>query len=1172
MKLQAIENEKERKKLQQVKSKVSEKEKRKRELVMMKAYEAQRRAEERERLKEQKKLEKTLIRQRKLEQKRYERMISKELKKPIDDMALNDLKPLPELPRVTNINIPGKAYADILMVQEFVHAFGHVIDIDPEKEFPSMGELQSSLLCESGSDEAIFTACQALLFYALYDPGVSGPYAKTSLGSDLTSIELNENNISEVLRLFIMSRNEGKQHTLSDQLTKYPLEALSPSSKASVLACIVNELLCGKSVSREIDGSLENISNMRRDKWNLEGDIRKLKADLLSKQPKQAASDQQQNLKNNKGQSKKRDSDEENNSDDEGTTITTAKESNIDLNDTAEDTEAENQPEMVNPTTLDQMEKKLRLMEKKHARYRKKLFDSSHTIRGINLGQDRYRRRYFVLPNAGGIYVEGLESGFFDEETNVKTKEEKEECKEHLDSLLTTLKSPTVLKSPVTGPKTPATNTPSVSALSSNSNELLKPKQESPIQTQQQQKQIKVENPCSSDSSYVKSWFSLRTKKRCESYKTSAIRETPKERKHSLIVAPRIEGLADDHQFLESIYSCYSTTSPGGKNTLLPVSRFPLSKESMHRNSLLGLPAELDMNLLIQQDPQKAAEILEIQTAKPQEIPPEMQAGWWRITDPEQMQRLNKCAHARGMRERNLQKTVVRFQDYTNSSCKVDHLAFSLLLPDEESESKDKVTEDDSSVATSTDTNKSIQDKWYPQLAYASDKAILIEVEELEEKVFSASLQVKGWRLSQKISPALLLSTSNDQAEYDPPEDKHPISIAASRLLALELGIERRYMKPPFRTPDSLPKPDAPEAKEEPVKNPKATAQLEKWREAVSEAKSSAQLSMCITALFECVAWEKSIMKVFCILCRKSDNEERLLLCDACDRGCHTYCCKPKFDKIPDGDWFCQDCVLMASGSDQCYKCKSKTGRRLKCAFCPRHYHMDCLEPPLHKTPRSPWSCPVCKKTRSKSKPPQRKKPRAEELLKKEEQSKQKSMSNSRVQTSKDMEPCRFILNEMENHESSWPFLVPVNMKQFPEYYKVIKHPMDFHTMKTKLRDYQYKSKEEFARDARLVFFNCKTYNEDESEVGCAGEAMRSFFEKRWTALKKGVSSTNSDNKFHTNKKGEGVESSGDEGEDAQEEGEGDEEVSSSSSEEISSESESSEVEEDSENETDSKT
>ena len=69
------------------------------------------------------------MRQRKLEQKRYEKLIARELKKPIDDMALNDLKPLPTLPPVANLNIPGQAYADLLMVQEFIHSFGHVIDI-----------------------------------------------------------------------------------------------------------------------------------------------------------------------------------------------------------------------------------------------------------------------------------------------------------------------------------------------------------------------------------------------------------------------------------------------------------------------------------------------------------------------------------------------------------------------------------------------------------------------------------------------------------------------------------------------------------------------------------------------------------------------------------------------------------------------------------------------------------------------------------------------------------------------------------------------------------------------------------------------------------------------------------------------------------------------------------
>ena len=42
---------------------------------------------------------------------------------------------------------------------------------------------------------------------------------------------------------------------------------------------------------------------------------------------------------------------------------------------------------------------------------------------------------------------------------------------------------------------------------------------------------------------------------------------------------------------------------------------------------------------------------------------------------------------------------------------------------------------------------------------------------------------------------------------------------------------------------------------------------------------------------------------------------------------------------------------------------------------------------------------------------------------------------------------------EMEKHEDGWPFLQPVNCKQFTSYRKFIKKPMDFSTMKQKLRD-----------------------------------------------------------------------------------------------------------------------
>lgn len=39
------------------------------------------------------------------------------------------------------------------------------------------------------------------------------------------------------------------------------------------------------------------------------------------------------------------------------------------------------------------------------------MFDASHKLRAICLGNDRFKRRYWVLPFGGGIFVEGLESG-----------------------------------------------------------------------------------------------------------------------------------------------------------------------------------------------------------------------------------------------------------------------------------------------------------------------------------------------------------------------------------------------------------------------------------------------------------------------------------------------------------------------------------------------------------------------------------------------------------------------------------------------------------------------------------------------------------------------------------------------------------------------------------------
>ncbi|KAK8095209.1 uncharacterized protein PG998_014433 [Apiospora kogelbergensis] len=69
------------------------------------------------------------------------------------------------------------------------------------------------------------------------------------------------------------------------------------------------------------------------------------------------------------------------------------------------------------------------------------------------------------------------------------------------------------------------------------------------------------------------------------------------------------------------------------------------------------------------------------------------------------------------------------------------------------------------------------------------------------------------------------------------------------------------------------------------------------------------------------------------------------------------------------------------------------------------------------------------------------------------------------------------LLNDLQNHQSSWPFLNPVNKDDVSDYYDVIKEPMDLSTMEAKLLADQYETPEAFIEDAQLIFDNCRKYN-----------------------------------------------------------------------------------------------
>nr|CAD7573576.1 unnamed protein product [Timema californicum] len=112
----------------------------------------------------------------------------------------------------------------------------------------------------------------------------------------------------------------------------------------------------------------------------------------------------------------------------------------------------------------------------------------------------------------------------------------------------------------------------------------------------------------------------------------------------------------------------------------------------------------------------------------------------------------------------------------------------------------------------------------------------------------------------------------------------------------------------------------------------------------------------------------------------------------------------------------------------------------------------------------------------------------------------------------KDLNPCRILLEDLESHDEAWPFLLPVNTKQFPTYRKIIKTPNGPQHHQEEAAGLNvgadvsssYKSREDFVSDVRQIFNNCETFNEDDSPVGKAGHSMRLFFENRWGELNGG--------------------------------------------------------------------
>jgi len=94
---------------------------------------------------------------------------------------------------------------------------------------------------------------------------------------------------------------------------------------------------------------------------------------------------------------------------------------------------------------------------------------------------------------------------------------------------------------------------------------------------------------------------------------------------------------------------------------------------------------------------------------------------------------------------------------------------------------------------------------------------------------------------------------------------------------------------------------------------------------------------------------------------------------------------------------------------------------------------------------------------------------------------------------------CQKIMSSLLEHESGWPFLAPVDVValRLPDYLTIITHPMDLGTINRKLNDQEYRRIGEFIIDVRLVWSNCKRYNNEQLEVHKLAVLLEKLFEEK---------------------------------------------------------------------------
>uniref|UniRef100_A0A6Q2XZS1 Bromodomain PHD finger transcription factor n=1 Tax=Esox lucius TaxID=8010 RepID=A0A6Q2XZS1_ESOLU len=252
----------------------------------------------------------------------------------------------------------------------------------------------------------------------------------------------------------------------------------------------------------------------------------------------------------------------------------------------------------------------------------------------------------------------------------------------------------------------------------------------------------------------------------------------------------------------------------------------------------------------------------------------------------------------------------------------------------------------------------------------------------------------------------------------------------------------------------------------------------EEEREAATKAKKKKMISTTTSRD------SKKEIKLYCVCKTPYDESKFYIGCDLCTNWYHGDCVgiTEKEAKKMD-DYICSDCKRAQEGKTEELYCICRTPYDeaqfyIGCDRCQNWYHGRCvgiLQSEANHIDQ--YVCPQCQSTED-------------------------AMTVLTPLTDKDYDGLRRILRSLQAHKMAWPFLEPVDPNDAPDYYGVIKEPMDLSTMEDRLQKRYYIKLTEFVADMTKVFDNCRYYNPGDSPFYQCAEVLENFFVQKLKGFK----------------------------------------------------------------------